>query len=79
MMHLSRGELERRFAHHPPPDQERIEQHEQVRAILLDAADRLVQVTGPPTPEQTLMVRKLEEAMFWGNATVARPAGSGSA
>lgn len=78
MQHLSRGELERRFAHHPPPDQERVEKHEAVRAILLDAADRLVSVTGGPTPEQTLMIRQLEVAMFWGNAAVARPPGNGA-
>jgi hypothetical protein len=70
--HITREALEHRFAHHPPTSQEVIDKHTRVRTILLNAADDLVQVTGPPTPEQTLMVRKLEEAMFWGNATIAR-------
>ena len=73
--HITRGELERRFNYHPPVEEGKTERHERVREILLEAANELVDLTGGPTPEQTLMVRKLEEAMFWGNAAIARPHG----
>jgi hypothetical protein len=72
-MHVTRDELERRFAHHPPQDDDTVERHEQVRATLLDTADTLIALTGPPTREQSTMLTKLEEAMFWANAAVARP------
>lgn len=71
--HVTRDELERRFGYHPPIEPGKKERHEEVRSVLLEAADKLVELTGPPTPEQTLMVRKLEEGMFWANAAVARP------
>jgi hypothetical protein len=43
-----------------------------VRRHLLEAADKCVEVTGAPSPEQSLAVRKLEEGMFWFNAALAR-------
>lgn len=70
--HVTRDELARRFSHHPPPTPEVGEAHAEVRSILLEAADRLVIVTGPPTREQSLMITKLEEAMMWANAGIAR-------
>lgn len=70
--HVTHDELAHRFSHHPPPDDETIEVHQEIRSILLDAADRLVILTGPPSREQSTMITKLEETMFWGNAAVAR-------
>lgn len=72
---ITRGELERRFGYHPPVEPGKKERHEEVRAVLLEAADKLVELTGGPTPEQSLMLRDLETAMFWANAAVARPHG----
>lgn len=69
---ITRGDLERRFAHHPPKDQATGDSHARVRELLLEAADEIVQLTGAPTPEQTLAIRKLEEAMMWANADIAR-------
>ena len=77
-MHLTHDELARRFGYHPPQTEEKKLQLETVREVLLDAADQLVELTGGPTPEQTLMVRKLEEAMFWANAAIAQPEGNTS-
>lgn len=70
---ITRDELVRRFGYHPPVQPGKKEAHEQVRTVCLEAADALVLLTGGPTPEQTLAIRKLEEAMFWANAALARP------
>lgn len=69
---ISRGELERRFSHHPPPDVETGEKHSEVRHILFEAADRIVAITGAASPEQTLAIRSLEIGMMWANADIAR-------
>jgi hypothetical protein len=70
---ITRGELERRFGYHPPVEPGKKERHEEVREVLLDAADRIVELTGGSTREQSLAITHLEEAMFWANAAVARP------
>lgn len=36
------------------------------------AAEQLVEATGQPSREQTLAMAKLEEAMYWANAAIAR-------
>lgn len=64
-------DLNNRFAHHPPKTQKTAEQFSSVRGILLDAASKLVAIT-PTSREQSLMVTKLEEAMFHANAAIAR-------
>jgi hypothetical protein len=62
----------RRFNYHQPNTQGKIERHQRVRESCLTAASEIVEVTGGPTPEQSLAIRKLEEAMFWANAAIAR-------
>lgn len=69
---ITRGELEHRFQFHPADSDNKKLAHETVREVLLEAADQIVEVTGAPSPEQTLAIRKLEEAMFWANAALAR-------
>jgi hypothetical protein len=70
--HISRGELTNRFSYHPADTQEKKDKHEAVRAVCLEAADSVVELTGPPTREQSLAITKFEEAMFWANAAIAR-------
>lgn len=72
-MHITRDELARRFGYHPPVEPGKKERHEEVRDVLLEAADKIVELTGPPTREQSLAITALEKAMFWANAAVARP------
>ena len=74
-MHVTRDQLEHRFAHHPPKDEATVEAHQTVRNTLLEAADTIVGVTGAPSREQSTALTKLEEAMFWANAAIARGAG----
>jgi hypothetical protein len=71
-MHITRQQLEHRFQFHPADTEEKKVAHETVREVLLEAADQLVDVTGAPTREQSLAITKLEEAMFWANAAIAR-------
>lgn len=71
-MHLTMDELAHRFQFHPADSDNRKEAHQSVRDACLDAATKIVDATGAASPEQTLAVRKLEEAMFWANAAIAR-------
>lgn len=65
-----------RFVHHPPPTQARVMQHELVRGMCLSLAGDLDALL-PPGREKALALTKLEEAMFWANAALARQGGQG--
>lgn len=67
---VARAELEHRFGFHPA-DERTGRLHEQVRDACLDAAV-LVKTLTPECREQSLAVTKLEEAMMWANAAIAR-------
>jgi hypothetical protein len=69
---LSRDELAHRFQFHPADAQNKKDAHEEVRTVLLEAADKIVELTGAESREQSTAVTKLEEAMFWANAAIAR-------
>lgn len=71
-MHLTYDELANRFGFHPADTLAKREAHEEVRSTLLETADKIVELTGPPTREQSTAITKLEEAMFWANAAIAR-------
>jgi hypothetical protein len=71
-MHLTYDQLAHRFQFHPADSENTQEAHQTVRDVLLDAADKIVETTGPSTREQALAITKLEEAMFWANAAIAR-------
>lgn len=62
-----------RFTHHPPATQERVWQHETARGVCLTAAGDLDALL-PEGREKELALTKLEEAMFWANAAIARQA-----
>ena len=71
-MHLTHDQLAHRFQFHPADSDNRREAHQRVREACLEAADELVAATGAPCREQSLAVTKLEEAMYWANAAIAR-------
>lgn len=63
--------LEERFAYHPPRDEARIRSHEKVRYHCYKLAATLDELL-PDGREKALVITNLEQAMFWGNAALAR-------
>jgi len=63
-------ELDSRFDFHPPSDV-RKEKHEGVRDLIKQVATHL-NYHLPEGREKQLVMTKLEEAMFWANASIAR-------
>lgn len=66
-------DIENRFNYHPPRTPETIKAHEQTREIIKTATVELNKYVQPGR-EHSIMLTKLEEAMFWGNAAIARGA-----
>ena len=64
------AELEVRFTHHPPKG-DQVERYQVLRAEAHDFAQRIVELT-PESREQSLALTKLEEAVMFANAAIAR-------
>lgn len=66
-----RADLEQRFDYHQPPSPAAGQMHGWMRRACLEAAV-VVAAVAPRCREQSLALTKLEEAMFWANAALAR-------
>ncbi len=64
-------DIELRFDHHRPSSNAVIELHGDVRYACATVAIKLVREV-PPCRELSLALTKLEEAMMWANAAIAR-------
>lgn len=64
-------DIEQIFSHHPPRNQQTVEDHENIRAVMLSTA-RVVQVVVPDSPEKTLAIRHLQSAMMFANSAIAQ-------
>ena len=64
-------QLERDFNHHPPVSAEDGARHEDVR-LAIKASAAYLDGKVPDGREKAVMHTKLEEAMFWANAGIAR-------
>ena len=73
---MEHEELAHRFAFHPASTPEKRMDHGSVRDACLQAALRVNELA-PDGREKSLAITKLEEAMMWGNAAIAR-AGDGA-
>lgn len=62
--------LDNNFKYHAPT-QEKIAKHELVRSTFQDAAEGM-KITLPQGREAAIVQTKIEEAMFWANAAIAR-------
>jgi hypothetical protein len=67
---MDKAELQNRFDYHPPTD-ERARAHTRIRTYLLQMAEEFNESL-PEGREKSLAITKLEEAMFWANAALAR-------
>lgn len=64
-------DIENRFAYHPPKNEETKNEHQLVRDQLKTLA-HYWNGNLPEGREKSLAITKLEEAMFWANAAIAR-------
>lgn len=64
------SDIEHQFTYHVPTDKKRAD-HEKARKACQQAAERLNRLC-PEGREKSLAITKLEEAMFWANAAIAR-------
>lgn len=65
------ADINHRFDFHPATTTEKQADHGSARAACRLAAHALVELC-PPGRELSLALTKLEEAMFWSNAAIAR-------
>lgn len=67
---LTADELDIRFTYHQPKEgQPKV--YESIRKIAKDFAAYII-IAVPDSREQSLALTKLEEAVFWANAAIAR-------
>jgi hypothetical protein len=64
-------DIEHRFAFHAATTQEKRDEHTSVRAAHRDLALKVLHGV-PDGREKALALTKIEEAMFWSNAAIAR-------
>lgn len=67
----SNAMLENNFAYHAPKTSGVVEAHQSVRSLCLDLAKSFDTLL-PSSREKALAFTKLEEAMMWANAAIAR-------
>lgn len=60
-----------RFRYHPPVNNRVVKEHELVRTLFMELAEEMNHRL-PKGREASLAITKLEEAMFWANAAIAR-------
>ena len=63
-------EFIKRFTYHPPKD-DQLERYETIRELGKEFAT-VVQECSPESREKSLAMTKIEEAIMWANAAIAR-------
>lgn len=62
-------ELEKMFCYHPPKG-DQVGRYVTVRSAGRDLAEYIMKQC-PDSPEKTLAIRKVQEAVMWANASIA--------
>lgn len=65
------ADIAHRFAFHAASTQEKRDDHGRARQVIYRAAEALNELV-PDGREKAVALTKLEEAMFWANAGIAR-------
>lgn len=68
---ITRADLANRFTYHPPRDGQ-AEEYEEIRAAGHDLAKLITDLCPNPSRELATAVTKIEEAVMWANAAIAR-------
>jgi hypothetical protein len=68
---VKHNQLVDHFTHHPPPTTPIANLHERTRSAAFDLA-MFINENIPDSPEKELSITKIEEAMMWANAAIAR-------
>jgi len=63
--------MDERFKHHPPKGEVTIDKHQAARKAADDFFN-VIEEVATPSREKSLAITKVEEAMFWLNADIAR-------
>lgn len=65
------AQIQQNFVYHPPVNESQRERYPRIRAASGDLA-MLFATNCPPSRELSLALTKLEEAVMWANAAIAR-------
>lgn len=71
MAYTDEAELHDLFSHHPPSHDGIVRAHDHMRGYA-EALAAYIAKTCPESPERNNALDKVQEAMFWGNAAIAR-------
>ena len=69
-MPVTLEDIENWFSYHPPRNDSELYAYQQIRAAAIDFAKVVLDLT-PPSPDQTVAVRKIREAVMTANASIA--------
>jgi len=68
---MDAADLDNRFSYHPPRDHEQADKYVRIRQAGRNLAG-IIDENAPDSQEKSVAVTKLEEAIMWANAAIAR-------